>query len=145
VLLFHHQRKMASDDIFDTVSGSLGLTGSIDQLMILQRPATQNEGTLHGTGRDIDDFEWAMLWDRETARWSLLGDASLRHFTRKQQTIVDVLKQSGTPMKPSEVAPIVGMQANNCKQMRWQMAQQGKLVSNKDGAYSLPTSNPSKV
>ena len=129
---------MPADDIFDTVSGSLGLTGSIDQLMVLQRPSTVDEGTLHGTGRDIEEFAWAMLWDRKKARWSILGEATSHHLTQKQQGIIDLLKQKGGPMAPAEVAALAGMPSNNCKQMMWQMAQKDKLQQNQDGTYSLP-------
>jgi hypothetical protein len=52
IILVHHTRKMDADDIFDTVSGSHGLTGAADTILVLQR---QGSGvTLHAVGRDID-------------------------------------------------------------------------------------------
>ena len=42
VLLVHHLRKADSDDAFDTVSGTLGLTGSVDSVIVLRRESNGN-------------------------------------------------------------------------------------------------------
>jgi hypothetical protein len=39
IIVVHHDRKSAADDVFDTVSGSLGLTGAADTIAILKRQA----------------------------------------------------------------------------------------------------------
>ena len=52
VIVIHHSRKAESDDPFDLVSGTTGLTGSYDNLAAI----TDTEGrlVLHLTGRDIE-------------------------------------------------------------------------------------------
>ena len=74
-IVAHHDRKMAADDVFDTVSGTLGLTGGVDTIAILKR---SNQGvTLHIQGRDlVEDVEKAVRFDRETCRWTILGEAA---------------------------------------------------------------------
>ena len=49
VLIVHHDRKSEADDVFDTVSGSLGLTGAADTILIMKRQA--GTVTLHVRGR----------------------------------------------------------------------------------------------
>ena len=49
IVLVHHLRKAEADDPFDTISGTLGLTGAPDTIMILSRD--QSRGTrLHAKG-----------------------------------------------------------------------------------------------
>jgi hypothetical protein len=74
VLVACHDRKMDADDVFDTVSGTLGLTGGVDNIAVLKRKA--GAVTLHIEGRDLEDqIEKAIFFDRETCRWSILGEA----------------------------------------------------------------------
>ncbi|HEX7735625.1 MAG TPA: bifunctional DNA primase/polymerase, partial [Ktedonobacteraceae bacterium] len=59
VVVVHHLRKMGSDDVFDEVSGTLGLTGGADTTIILKRARYEQEGTLAITGRDVEEQELA--------------------------------------------------------------------------------------
>jgi hypothetical protein len=67
---------MDADDVFDTVSGTLGLTGGVDAIALLKR---KNGGViLHIQGRDmVDEVEKAVAFDRETGRWTITGEASV--------------------------------------------------------------------
>jgi len=40
VIVNHHDRKMDAEDIFDTISGTLGLTGAVDTILVLSRKAS---------------------------------------------------------------------------------------------------------
>lgn len=72
IMLVHHQRKMASDDVYDTVLGSQGITGSVDGMMVLTRERGSYNGKLHVTGREIEkEVSKTLLWDAELATWRL--------------------------------------------------------------------------
>ena len=71
VVVNHHLRKMEADDPFDTVSGTLGLTGAADSIIVLKRHA--GAVTLHARGRDIEEVETALQFERATCRWTILG------------------------------------------------------------------------
>jgi hypothetical protein len=73
IVLVHHLRKAEADDAFDTISGTLGLTGAPDTVMVLRRDNTGT--TLHARGRDLTDIEKAVQFDAETCVWTVLGDA----------------------------------------------------------------------
>src|SRR5262249_52150943 len=64
----HHLRKAEADDPFDTISGTLGLTGAVDSMLVLKR---DNYGgyVLHGKGRDLIEVEKAMEFDRNAGIW----------------------------------------------------------------------------
>jgi hypothetical protein len=75
IIVAHHDRKMGADDVFDTVSGTLGLTGGVDAIALLKRNA--GAVTLHIQGRDMEDeVEKIVRFDRETCRWAIVGEAS---------------------------------------------------------------------
>jgi RecA-family ATPase len=48
VVIVHHDRKMDADDPFDTVSGTLGLTGAADTILIVKRKAGPSRCTQGG-------------------------------------------------------------------------------------------------
>ncbi len=63
VLLVHHTRKAVSDDWVETVSGSHGVTGSVDTVLVLRRMRGQGDAELLVTGRDVAEAELALRWD----------------------------------------------------------------------------------
>src|SRR5262249_10678457 len=70
IIVVHHDRKSGADDVFDTVSGTLGLTGAADTIAILKRQA--GAVTFHVRGRDIEEAEKALQFNKHTCRWTIL-------------------------------------------------------------------------
>jgi hypothetical protein len=87
LLAVHHTRKMASEDWLDSVSGTQGIAGSADYILLLRRKRKSDDGTLAVTGRDIAENEYAVTTDN--GRWSLDGmdilDAAATVTTRAEQ------------------------------------------------------------
>ena len=74
IVLVHHLRKAADSDPFNMVSGSTGLNGCVDGLLVLRKAKrSANQATLHCTGRDIEDKE--LLLTRQGARWELADES----------------------------------------------------------------------
>ena len=74
IVLVHHLRKAADSDPFNMVSGSTGLNGCVDGLLVLMKAKrSANQATLHCTGRDIEDKE--LLLTRQGARWELADES----------------------------------------------------------------------
>lgn len=72
IVVVHHTRKAEAGDKLERTSGTNGLTGAADTTIILDR---DGEGvTLSGRGRDIEEFETALEFDKDTCRWRVLGD-----------------------------------------------------------------------
>jgi hypothetical protein len=74
----HHTRKSESSDFIDSVSGSQGIAGSADFVLVLSRKRHSDEAVLSVTGRDIAEAEYALSTDG--GLWRLddtsLGDAA---------------------------------------------------------------------
>jgi ribosomal protein L37E len=72
LLVVHHSRKAESTDFVDAVSGTAGIAGSADFLLVLNRKRHSDEAILSITGRDIREAELAL---RTTdGLWELDGD-----------------------------------------------------------------------
>src|SRR5260370_10590108 len=133
-----HDRKMEADDIFDTVSGTLGLTGGVDTIAIIKRTAQGT--TLHIQGRDlVDDVEKAVLFDRETLLWSILGVAAVAQRSGVRAAVIAAL--GAAPAEGLGVTAI--MQEANLSSRGAADALLGRMVKDGDierrslGKYSL--------
>lgn len=83
-----HCRKGASDDVVEDVSGTLGLSGAADGIMVLQRSRNDNDAKVFVTGRDVKDAELALQFDPDTLTWANLGDAAQRATGQLQTRIL---------------------------------------------------------
>ena len=72
VIAVHHDRKASSDDFVDAVSGTHGLAGSADFVIVLDRKRQESEGVLKVTGRDVMEAEYAVRLDNH-GLWTLVG------------------------------------------------------------------------
>lgn len=72
LLVIHHDRKAESTDFVDNVSGTNGLAGAADTIIVLSRNRHEAEGRLQVTGRDVDEGEYALRFN--DGIWSLDGD-----------------------------------------------------------------------
>lgn len=93
LLVVHHTRKAESADFVDAVSGTQGIAGSADFVLVLNRKRKSDEAVLAVTGRDVPENEYALTTDQ--GRWSLdgmdLADAAATVETRQQQQQRDKL------------------------------------------------------
>jgi hypothetical protein len=71
LVALHHDRKAASDDFVERVSGTNGLAGSADTIIVLNRQRQATEGSIMVTGRDVYEAEYALII--EDGRWILDG------------------------------------------------------------------------
>lgn len=91
LLAVHHTRKMLSEDFLDALSGTQGIAGSADFVLVLRRKRKSSEGVLSVTGRDIEEDEYALKV--ENCRWELdgpdIGAASKALDTRREQAATE--------------------------------------------------------
>lgn len=67
----HHTRKAGAQDWMDTVSGTQGIVGSADYILVLRRERQSDDGMLAVTGRDVHEAEYALTVTN--GRWALDG------------------------------------------------------------------------
>jgi hypothetical protein len=136
ILVLHHDRKAEADDPFDTVSGTLGLTGAADTILILKR---QNAGVvLHARGRDIEESETALQFDKATCRWSILGEASAVHRSAERKLVIAALAEAGGPLSVGEIMAEVALERNAADLLLGRMARNAEIERVGRGKYALP-------
>jgi AAA domain len=72
LLVNHHQRKAGAEDFVDAVSGTAGLAGAADTVIVLSRDRQEAAGLLKVTGRDVAEGEYAVTF-KDGAVWELDG------------------------------------------------------------------------
>lgn len=132
IVVIHHVRKSEADDVFDTISGSNGLMGVADTMLVASRRGDLT--VLSGKGRDIEDYEKALTRDA-VGGWTISGDAGELAKTNERQAILDVLAGSQEAMTPSEVATHLGKKRDNVNHLLSRMVSEGKVQRTK-GRYS---------
>ncbi|MDQ1274861.1 MAG: IclR helix-turn-helix protein [Euryarchaeota archaeon] len=138
IVVVHHQRKATSDDVFDTISGSLGITGSADTIAILRKEArTKADGILHVTGRDIEESELALNFDANTGLWQLMGGAEEYRLSKERTEVIELLKKSKDPMTPVGIAKGLDKKQGTIRKLLKSMLENNQVSVNNDGKYSL--------
>lgn len=147
VVVVTHLRKMEATDVFDQVSGSTGLTGGADATLVLKRARGENSASLHVTGRDIVESEYAVTFDPDRCTWTLDGDALADAAKKaaanrvatglgdKAAEILGVVTAS-PGVGPSQVGKAVGLDANAAGVYLQRLADAGRLQKIGRGRYS---------
>ncbi|WP_406857570.1 AAA family ATPase [Alsobacter sp. KACC 23698] len=135
IVVIHHTRKgEASDDPFEAVSGTQALAGAADTTLMLRR--SSNGVTLYGRGRDIEELEKAVEFDRLTCRWAILGDAAEHHRSDQRTAVIDALRRSDHPMGPKDIAQATEMPEQNVRRLLGKMVSAGEIIKSARGQYT---------
>lgn len=138
VVVVTHVRKMEAADPLEMISGTNGLTGAADSIMVLDRNADGCK--LYGRGRDIEEVEKALKFDGGV--WTALGNIGDVKRSDQRKQIMDALASTVTPMKPAEVAIATGMSVANVTYLLRKMVEAGEAEKQGYGLYT-PASDPS--
>jgi hypothetical protein len=143
IVLVHHTRKSKSDDIFETISGSTGLTGAVDTALVLNRGRGAADAVLHLTGRDVEEQELALQWKEDNCTWLLMGDAAQYALSNQRQQILDVLKQAEESLGPKEICELIGSDAKpgSIKHLLRKLLSDGLVEQPETGKYILNSNN----
>ena len=150
ILVLHHDRKAEVGDPFDTVSGTLGLTGAADTILILKR-RPDGGVVLHARGRDIEESDTALQFNKTTCRWTILGEATEVHRSAERARVIAALNEAKDGEANNDGAKEVGMSVadiqiearlssrNAADLLLRRMVKDGEIVRVGRGRYALPS------
>jgi hypothetical protein len=149
ILVVHHVRKMAADDLMETVSGSFGTTGAVDTVLVMANKA--GGVVLDIRGRDVEAAELALQFSKETCRWKILGEAAEVHVSEQRTKILVALKEADSPLSVAAIAEatgMTGMKRNSLEALLGRMAKDGAIKRVAKGMYAdndyEPPQDPSR-
>jgi hypothetical protein len=140
IVVIHHTRKMASDDLMETVNGSYGLVGAVDTVIVL---ANKSGGTvLDVRGRDVEATELAIQFSKDACRWTILGAAADIHQSDQRKKIIAALVENGVPMRISELMATTWMKRNPLELLLGKMVKERSIKRIGVGLYAHKDYNP---
>ena len=137
ILVLHHQRKMGADDLIDTLSGTLGLGGAVDSVLILGKEPKGSNKFLWGRGRDLEEFRVSVK-QNEKGRWDVTGLRMEAQPSVEREDIVSAMAKNGGPMSIQQIAEACGNDYDNVKNLLVKMHHEGDVERVQRGMYRLP-------
>jgi RecA-family ATPase len=139
IVVVHHLRKAEADDPFDTISGTLGLTGAPDSVLVLKRDTAGV--VLHGKGRDLLDIEKVLTFDRDSCVWTIAGEPRDLRASAEHKAILAAMKEIGGAASPNEIATLAQVKVGTVRHLLLKMAKDGAVHRTDYGRYELQTVN----
>lgn len=137
ILVIHHNRKSSprnDDDPLEQISGSTGITGVMDTVMMLRRPRGAANAVLTATGRDIADAEYGMVFNGECGQWTVTGPAEGVAVGGNSHEILQLLRdRQGQLFKLQEVFELLEARIplNSLKTQLYRLAKRGAITAYK--------------
>ena len=157
VVVVHHTRKARDDDYLASVSGTHGLAGAADAVLVLARSRTSTDAVLSVTGRDIIEREAALTFDGDAGSWRLSGgsldSAATAALTvratagvgdRMAEVVAYVLEADG-PVSPSDAADALEVDPDTAGRYLRRAVAAGRIERAGRGTYVTPTNPLSEV
>lgn len=140
----HHTRKAESMDFVDAVSGTQGIAGSADFILVLARKRKETSAVLAVTGRDVTENEYALTMN--DGRWLLDGmdlmDAAAAVDRRRDAASLgdrslDVLAHitANGPTTPADIASKFGIDNKIASNLLSRLFESGRIAKPKRGTY----------
>jgi DNA-binding Lrp family transcriptional regulator len=138
MVLVHHVRKAEAADFLEAVSGTNGLAGAADSVLVLKRSRGEADAVLHLTGRDVEEAEHAMKFTAAFGTWELLAGPALDYtLGETRAAILRYLREHG-PTRPKQIAEALDMEPSTVRQTCPRMVQDGQLDTDGAGLYFPP-------
>jgi hypothetical protein len=106
IVVVHHERRRGSGDPLDTI-GMLAASSAIaDTVLLLKR---RDHGVvLYARGRDIEDSETMLEFDRSSHRWNIVEPTGVVTKSEARAAVLAALASSVKPLSAVEIANATG-------------------------------------
>ncbi|OBK44853.1 AAA family ATPase [Mycobacterium sp. 1081908.1] len=141
VLGVHHTRKGESEDFLELASGTNGLMGAADFVMVLTRERTESNALLRITGRDVVEAGYNLLFADGiwTPNGTALSEAAAHvqgpRLGQKMESIL-ALVNSRDITSPADVSQLLDIDADTAGTYLRRLANYGLIERSGRGRYS---------
>lgn len=153
LLVLHHDRKAQSEDFVDGVSGTNGIAGAADTIIVIARARTEERGLFKVTGRDVIEREYAV--EITGGSWRLTGE-SLAEAASAAQTVratadlgdrsAEIVRYVATQpdgVRAAQVGEALDMPTDDARRYLSRLHDAGKVGKPSRGLYTPVLSVPS--
>ena len=147
MIVVHHTRKQEASDFLDAVSGTNGIAGAADTILVLKRDREDNGAILHVTSRDAKEGSYSLQFE-ENGRWSLNGDSLAQASVNakvgelvsgvgdRMAQVVELVNAKANGMTTDEVASALDMSKDDAGRYLRRALDAGRLARPKRGVYT---------
>jgi hypothetical protein len=156
LIAVHHTRKLDATDFLDAVSGTQGVAGAADTVLVLSRNREEQNAILRVTSRDAREGSYALEID-DTGRWNLSGTtleeaaetarngaATAGVGDRMAELVSYVLSHSGG-VRRADVAAALHMDDTSVGTYLRRATDAGRIINPKRGLYGPPVTSVTSV
>lgn len=138
-LVLMHCRKGPSEDVLEEVSGTMGITGAADGIIVLNRMRNDTEAKIFITGRDVPEKELALEFDKETFTWTSLGTMDQHIEGKLQGSVMDHMRsQRGIIVFCKQVADALDVPQDSVRKTLHRLKEKG-FICQKGNGWLFPS------
>ena len=151
IIIVHHTRNMDGADFLDSVSGTNGIAGAADTIMLLKRSRQETQARLQVTSRDAAEGEY-LLEQAGTGNWILAGGSRAEAAKAAAESkategvsdrMAEVIALTGKypeGVRAKDVATLLHMEDAQARVYLRRAYDSGRINSPKRGLYTPVTS-----
>ena len=137
IIVVHHDRKGGADDVFDTVSGSLGLPAAADTIAIMKREA--GTVTFHIRGRDVRGIREGPPIQQDDLQVDDPGRGVEIRLSDERSRVLAALEKAGVSLTTGEIISLANLVSRTAAdKLLLRMEEDGQIERIKRGLYGLP-------
>lgn len=140
ILLVHHLNKSKVGDSFEAISGSHGITGSVDTMWVLNNGHHSKSAMLSISGREVERAHF-LLDNQGKMDWIVTGEDDGMNLSPERQEIFDLLASEDEPLGPTDIANALQKNRSTVSGLLSSMIKKDIIVQTAYGRYMVPKDN----
>ena len=137
-VLVHHTNKRGTDKNWvDKVSGTHGLSGTVDTLLYMEKSDNTGRSVLHVTGRDVKFESYELRFKNKKGGW-IIGEPTsvyMKNMAQARQEVYDVLYSIDGTATPKELAEVMSKTVGAVKKQLANLLADGTVIKEGHGNY----------
>ncbi|MEO5314202.1 AAA family ATPase [Pseudarthrobacter sp. CC12] len=154
LIVVHHTNKGEKSDFLDSVSGTQGLAGAADSILLIQRDRQTESSTLHVTSRDAMEGQYALslangMWRLDGSSLRDAANAAKNKATTEgvgddMAELIALVNKYPEGMKPKDIASLLHWEDSKARLYLRRACESGRIANPKRGLYT-PVTNETSV
>jgi hypothetical protein len=136
IVVVHHTKKGKVDDVIDSISGSFGISGAVDGMMIIGKEGDMMR--VQSKMRDIRDFEFDLVKEGDNPMWKPAQTAvelTAPNDSTKTQNVALALHAAACSLTAGDITVRTGINEKNVATYLGRLLKSGQIIRTSRGFY----------